>query len=48
MMAQRNKSNGSFSVQGLIINGRFRALPILQITSETRKNIAELKLVSTG
>eukprot|EP00957_Ditylum_brightwellii_P195571 14901939-Ditylum_brightwellii.AAC.1 len=36
---------GSFSVQGFTINGVFRSLPTLQIASETRENLADLKLV---
>ena len=35
---------GSFSVQGLTVNGVYRALPTLQIASESRENLAALKI----
>ena len=35
---------GSYSVQGVTINGKFRALPTLPIASESRANLAALKL----
>ena len=40
----KKQGTGSFSVQGVTINGKFRAFPTLQIASEARKNIADLKL----
>uniref|UniRef100_A0A0L8FLX6 Uncharacterized protein n=1 Tax=Octopus bimaculoides TaxID=37653 RepID=A0A0L8FLX6_OCTBM len=38
---------GSFSVQGLIINGRYRALPTLLVASQARNNLADSKITST-
>ena len=35
---------GSYSVQGASINGEFLPFPTLNISSETRQNLAELKL----
>ena len=35
---------GSYSVQGITINDKFRALPTLPIASESRENLAALKL----
>ena len=35
---------GSFSVQGLTVNGKYRSLPTLNIASESRENLADLKL----
>ena len=40
----RSKGAGGYSVQGLTIQGKFFPLPTLSITSETRKNLADLKL----
>ena len=40
----RKQGAGSFSVQGIHINGIYRALPTLPISSETRNNLADLKL----
>ena len=37
---------GSFTVQGIIINDTYRALPTLPIASESRTNLADLKLVT--
>ena len=42
------KSVGHFSVQGLTINGVFRALPTLPVASESRKNLVELKKTVLG
>ncbi|KAK6171675.1 hypothetical protein SNE40_018117 [Patella caerulea] len=36
---------GSFSVQGITINGKFRSLPTVPVASESRENLAELKLL---
>jgi len=35
---------GSFSVQGFTINGKFRPLPTFPIASQSRKNVADLKV----
>ena len=40
----RSKGVGGYSVQGVTIKGRFYALPTLSITSETRQNLADLKV----
>jgi len=40
----KKQGAGSFSVQGVTINGIFRPLPTLPIASETRENLAELKI----
>ena len=40
----KKQGTGSFCVQGVTINGKFRAFPTLQIASEARRNIADLKL----
>ena len=40
----RSKGAGGYSVQGLTIQGKFFPLPTLAITSETRQNLADLKL----
>ena len=37
---------GSFTVQGIIINGKYRALPTMSIVSESKTNLAELKLTT--
>ena len=42
--SSKKKGTGSFSVQGLTINGKFRALPSIAISSETTKNLADLKI----
>ena len=39
----KKQGAGSFSVQGIIINGVWRALPTLSIASESRENLALLK-----
>ena len=40
----RSKGAGGYSVQGFTIQGKFFPLPTLSITSETRQNLADLKL----
>ena len=40
----RSQGTGGYSVQGVTINGHFYALPTLIISSETRDNLADLKL----
>ena len=40
----RSKGAGGYSVQGLTIKCKFYPLPTLAISSETRKNLADLKL----
>ena len=40
----KKQGAGSFSVQGASINGQFYPFPTLNISSETRQNLAELKL----
>ena len=40
----RSKGTGGYSVQGLTIKGNFYPLPTLAISSETRDNLADLKL----
>ena len=41
----KKQGTGSFSVQGLTINGKFRALPAMQIASESQKNtVTDLKV----
>ena len=40
--ASKKKGIGSFTVQGTIINDRFRALSILVIASESRFNLRTL------
>ena len=40
----KKQSVGSYSVQGASIDGEFLPFPTLNISSETRKNLAELKL----
>ena len=44
----KKKGAGSFSVQGLTINGVFRALPTLPVASESRDNLAALKKAVLG
>ena len=39
----KKKGVGSFGVQGLTINGTYRALPTLEIASESCENLANLK-----
>lgn len=34
----------SFSVQGVMVNGIYRALTTLSLTSESRKNLSDLRL----
>ena len=40
----KKQEAGSFTVQGIIINGKHRALPTMSIASESKTNLAELKL----
>jgi len=40
----KKQGAGSFSVQGITVNGIYRSLPTLNITSESRKNLADLKV----
>ena len=40
----RKQGIGGYSVQGITINGIFRPLPTLPIASESRENLAALKL----
>ena len=40
----KKQGAGSFTVQGIIINGKYRALPTMSIASESKPNLAELKL----
>ena len=39
----KKKGVGSFSVQGVTIDGKYRAFPTLPISSESRENLADLK-----
>ena len=40
----RKQGTGGYSVQGINIDGRFRPLQTLKIASETRENLADLKV----
>jgi len=40
----RKQGAGSFSVQGIKIHGIFRPLPTLPVASESRRNLADLKV----
>ena len=40
----KKKGVGSFMVQGVTINGKFRAFPTLPIASERKENLGQLKL----
>ena len=40
----RKQGAGSFSVQGITIHGVFRPLPTLPVASESRRNLADLKV----
>ena len=42
----RKQGVGNFVVQGITVNGKHRALPILGIERETRTNLAELKVTT--
>ena len=42
----KKQGAGSFTVEGIIINGKYRALPTMSITSESKTNLAELKLTT--
>ena len=46
MMVLKKQGAGSFTVQGIIINGKYRALPTMSIASESKPNLAELKLTT--
>ena len=41
----RSKGVGGYSVQGVTVKGKFFPLPTLAISSETRENLADLKIV---
>ena len=41
----KKQGAGSFSVQGVTIEGKFHQFPTLALSSETRENLASLKLV---
>ena len=40
----KKKGVGSFMVQGVTINGKFRTFPTLPIASESKENLGQLKL----
>ena len=40
----KKQGAGSFSVQGVSINGKYRALPTLTVASENHMNLADLKI----
>ncbi|KAL4236509.1 hypothetical protein ACF0H5_004895 [Mactra antiquata] len=40
----KKQGSGSFSVQGMTVNGKYRSLLTFPIASESRRNIADLKL----
>ncbi|CAH1261889.1 Hypp2477 [Branchiostoma lanceolatum] len=40
----KKQGAGSFSVQGITVKGRYRSLPTLSIASESRQNLADLKV----
>ena len=40
----KKKGVGSFMLQGVTINGKFRAFPTLPIASESKENLGQLKL----
>ena len=42
----KKKGASSFTVQGIIINGKYRALATMSIASESKTNLAELKLTT--
>ena len=42
----KKQGAGSFTVQGIIINGKYRVLPTMSIASESKTNLAELKLTT--
>ena len=41
----RSQGAGAYSVQGLTIKGKFYPLPTLALSSETRQNLADLKVI---
>ena len=44
----KKQGAGSFSVQGITVNGVYRSLPTLSIASESRTNLADLKFTVLG
>ena len=42
----KKQGTGSFTVQGVIIVGNYRALPTMPIASESKSNLAQLKIVT--
>ena len=42
----RKQGAGSFVVQGITVNGKHRPLPTLGVDSETRQNLADLKVLT--
>ena len=40
----KKQGTGSFSVQGITVNGKYRSLPTMSIASESRRNLADLKV----
>ena len=40
IMVKKKQGVGSFTVQGIIMNDRFRAMPTLAIALESRSNLA--------
>lgn len=40
----KKQGAGSFSVQGITVNGKYRSLPTMSIASEPRQNLAALKV----
>ncbi|KAI8514440.1 hypothetical protein Bbelb_070310 [Branchiostoma belcheri] len=41
---EQKQGAGSFSVQGITVKGKYRSLPTLSIASESRQNLADLKV----
>jgi len=42
----KKQGAGSFTVKGIIIGGKYRALPTMNIASESKANLAELKITT--
>ena len=40
----KKQGAGSFSVQGVTVNGKYRSLPTMKVASESRANLADLKV----
>jgi hypothetical protein len=40
----KKQGAGSFSVQGITVNGKYRSLPTMSIAAESRRNLADLKV----